>query len=197
MIPNFFPFISYVFVTTFTPGPNNIMSMALANRFGYRKTLNFTLGVAVGFAVTLLLSSFFNLFIFNLLPQIKQYIGILGALYMSYLAVKIMTSKPSSEDKKKTRLNSFLTGFLLQFINPKAIMYGITVTSGFILPYFNSYPHIVLFSLLLASIGFISVSCWALFGAAFQKFLAKYRRPFNIIMGLLLLYSALSVSGLL
>jgi len=38
---------------------------------------------------------------------------------------------------------------------------------------------------------------WALFGALFKKFLSRYRTPFNLVMGLLLLYGAISISGIL
>ncbi|MDD4708424.1 MAG: lysine transporter LysE, partial [Firmicutes bacterium] len=35
-MPNFTAFISYVLVTTFTPGPNTIMSMSNASRYGFK-----------------------------------------------------------------------------------------------------------------------------------------------------------------
>jgi hypothetical protein len=42
-------FLSYVLLTTFTPGPNNIMSMSMASRHGLRRSLPFTSGIFVGF----------------------------------------------------------------------------------------------------------------------------------------------------
>ncbi len=59
------PFLSYVFVVTFTPGPNNIMSMVNASQYGYKKTLNFIFGVLTGFILIMILSSYFNLFLFK------------------------------------------------------------------------------------------------------------------------------------
>jgi threonine/homoserine/homoserine lactone efflux protein len=41
------PFFTYVFVTTFTPGPNNSMSLTNAMRDGYKKTLRFPYGITV------------------------------------------------------------------------------------------------------------------------------------------------------
>jgi hypothetical protein len=38
-MPNFAAFLSYVLVTTFTPGPNNIMSMSNASRYGFKKSI--------------------------------------------------------------------------------------------------------------------------------------------------------------
>lgn len=54
-------FLLYVFVTSFTPGPNNIMAMLLANKYGLKKTIRFCLGVGAGFFVIMLLCSYFNL----------------------------------------------------------------------------------------------------------------------------------------
>lgn len=196
-MPNFTAFISYVFVITFTPGPNNIMSMANGNKYGYRKTIKFLLGIVSGFFIIILLSNYFNLLLFNLMPKIKFIMGIIGAIYMTYLAFIIIKSKDSRKKDDRGKLNSFFTGMVLQLVNPKAILYSITVTSNFIIPYYKSSTTLILFSLLLAFIGFISISCWALFGEFFQKFLANYRKPFNIAMGLLLIYSAISISGIL
>ena len=56
-----FSFLLYVFVMSFTPGPNNIMAMLFANQYGFKKTLRFCLGVGAGFFVIMILSSYFNL----------------------------------------------------------------------------------------------------------------------------------------
>lgn len=187
------PFITYVLVVTFTPGPNNILSLVNANKSGYRKTLNFLLGIFTGFIIIMLLSSYFNLLLFSILPTLKNYIGILGAVYMTYLAVNLMTSKFNS-NPKNLQFNSFYTGMIMQFINPKVIIYGITVVANFIIPYYQTNFTLILFSLFLASLVFIATSSWALFGTIFRDFLAKYEKPVNFAMGILLLYSAYSIS---
>ena len=189
------PFLSYVLVVTFTPGPNNIMSMVNATQFGYKKTLNFLLGIFSGFVVIMILSCYFNLFLFNMLPKVKIFMGILGSGYMLYLAFIIMVNS-TKKNTNNQRLNSFYTGMTLQFVNPKVILYGITVVSNFIIPYYRSDFSLIIFSFSLALIAFISTSCWALFGVFFERFLSRYRRPFNIAMGLLLIYSAVSISGI-
>lgn len=196
-MPNLLPFLSFVFVTTFTPGPNNILSMSNANKFGYKKTLKFMSGVFVGFVIIMLICSYFNLLLFNLIPRIKFFMGIVGALYMLYLAVKIITSEINlDENRGSEKLNSFFTGLTMQFFNFKVIIYGITVISNFIIPYYKSSTALFLFSVFLASISVLSTSCWALFGVLFKKFLSQYQKPFNVIMGLLLIYCAFSISGI-
>ncbi|WP_186670761.1 LysE family transporter [Sporosarcina sp. BP05] len=186
-------FLLYVFITSFTPGPNNIMAMLFANKYGFKKTLRFCFGVGAGFFVIMLLASYFNLLLHNFIPKIELPMMILGAGYMLYLAVKIVTSKNSENDDDTGKYNSFLAGMLLQFVNPKGVLYGITVMGTFILPYHTSNVSLLFFSLFLAVVGFMGTSSWSLFGSIFQTFLSKYRNQFNVVMALLLVYSAVSI----
>lgn len=186
-------FFLYVFVTSFTPGPNNIMAMVFANRFGLRNTIRFCLGVSAGFFVIMILCSYFNLLLHQYIPRVELIMTIIGVIYMLFLAFKIMTSKSDDPNHKDGKHNGFLIGMLLQFINPKGILYGVTVISTFILPYHTSHASLIFFSILLAFVGFLSTFCWSVFGSVFQSFLAKYRNQFNVIMALLLVYSAGSV----
>lgn len=190
---NLTPFLSYIFVTAFTPGPNNIMAMTNANQYGFKKTQKFILGISAGFIIIMLLCSYFNLLLYSLLPKAKTFMNIIGALYMAWLAFKIAMSKPHTDHSKNEKVNSFFAGFMLQFINPKIILYGITAISTFIIPYYKSSISLILFSLLLAFVGVLGSSCWAAFGIIFQKFLSKHEKPFNMFMSLLLVYCAISI----
>jgi len=189
---NFFPFLVYVFVTTFTPGPNNILSMTYGMRYGYRRTLNFLLGVASGFGSLLILCGFLNVFLPNILPQARFWLNILGALYMFYLAYHILRSGPVEANSTQKDLNSFRAGYALQFVNLKGILYSVTVYSLFITPYFPGPLAVILFALLLAIIGFSAISSWALGGNLFRNFLKKYYRWFNLAMAALLIYTAVA-----
>ncbi|MCM3117610.1 LysE family transporter [Neobacillus sp. MER 74] len=187
------PFLLFVFVTSFTPGPNNIMAMSNANKYGFKRSLNFVFGVAIGMLVIMLFCGYFNLLLYSFIPKIKFVMSILGSLYMIYLSFKIMKKKKQNKGDDDEKLNSFLSGMLLQFINFKVILYGITAISLFIIPFYKSNISMILFSVVLAFGGFAGTSCWAIFGSLFQKFLSKYEKPFNVVMGLMLIYSAISI----
>jgi len=189
-------FIVFVVITSFTPGPNNIMAMAFANQYGLLKTIQFCLGVGIGFFTITGLSCFFNVALINVMPIITFPLTILGVIYMLYLAFKIVTSKDNGEStyhSKENKRNLMLLGAILQYVNPKGILFGITVVATYILPYYSSNMSYLLFSLLLGFVGMLSTFSWALFGSAFRKVLTTYRQPVNIVMALLLVYSALSI----
>ncbi|MFE0507294.1 LysE family transporter [Peribacillus butanolivorans] len=186
-------FLLYVFVTSFTPGPNNIMAMLFANKYGFKKTLGFCLGVGAGFFVIMILSTYFNLLLKNFIPKIEFFMTFLAAIYMLYLAIKIISSKNNDKDDDGDKNNRFFSAMLLQFVNPKGILYGITAVSTFIIPYHTSNFSLLFFSFFLAFVGFLSTMSWSVFGSLFQRFLKKYRSQFNLIMALLLVYSAISI----
>jgi cysteine/O-acetylserine efflux protein len=170
-------FLIYLIVTTFTPGPNNILSMANAMRYGYRKVHGFLVGVFVGFFLVLLLSAFI-------------WLKVLGAVYMIFLAIHIMFTKPAREDSDRKGMNTFMVGFSQQFLNLKSILYGITIYATFIIPSFRQPLILALFALVLALAGYLSVNLWALTGSWLQNLAWRYQRWINIGMGILLIYSA-------
>jgi len=190
-VPNAFAFVSYVLVTTFTPGPNNIMALANASKYGLRRTMRFTLGVCAGFFLVVGLSIVFTIVLYRLVPTIKPVMTVIGAAYILWLAYKTVTSSP--HDDGASGQNTFLSGMLLQFLNPKAILYGLTAASTFIVPYYHAAPVLVAFAAALALVSLVSTSCWALFGSVFERFMADNHHIVSWVMGALLVYCAVSL----
>jgi threonine/homoserine/homoserine lactone efflux protein len=190
-VPNVLAFVSYVLVTTFTPGPNNIMAMANATRDGLRRTMRFTLGVCAGFFLIVGISIAFTMTLYSVVPTVRPVMTIIGAAYILWLAWKTVTS-PVHENGAAGR-STFVSGMLLQFLNPKAILYGLTAASTFIVPYYSAVPVLVGFAAALALVSLASTSCWALFGSLFERVSARNRRIVNYVMGALLVYCAVSL----
>lgn len=191
-MPNFIPFLMYVLITTFTPGPNNIMSMNNGLRFGYRRTLKFLAGIALGFFLVMLLTGFLNVLLVSLLPQIRMWLVILGVAYMFFLAVHILRSgAPEEGQVQKSSFNSFGAGVGLQFLNLKGILYGVTVFSMYVIPFTRKPLEITVFSLVLTAVCFIAITCWALGGDLFSHLLKRYYLLFNLVMSGSLIYIAI------
>jgi cysteine/O-acetylserine efflux protein len=192
-MPNLAAFLSYVLVTTFTPGPNNIMSMSNASRYGFRNSIRFNVGIFFGFFSIIAMCSIFSVTLYRLIPSVKPAMAWVGAVYIVWLAWKTYRSKPRSESAGGKPTNTFTSGLVLQFVNPKVILYGITTVSTFIVPYYKTTGALAGFSVLLAFVGFVATCCWSLFGSVFQKFLTHNDRAVNNVMALLLLYCAVSL----
>lgn len=187
------PLLTYAIVASFTPGPNNIIAMTQARQRGFAKTLPFVGGVAAGCLLIMFLSSYFNLVLQQYIPRIRPVLNVLGCDYLIYLAFKIMRSTSAHQEDNRTNPYSFWFGFTLQFMNPKVILYGLTAISVFVLPLAQSHAHMMVFSVLLTIVGISANMTWALCGVIFQSVLVRYERAFNMAMGILLIYSAISM----
>lgn len=49
----FYDFLIYCFITAYTPGANNLLSMSNAARLGFRRSFRFNLGISAGFSVVM------------------------------------------------------------------------------------------------------------------------------------------------
>lgn len=192
-MPNFAAFLSYVLVSNFSPGPNTIISMSNSSRYGFKKSIKFNVGIFVGVYIIMALCSIFSMVVYNLIPSIKAIMVYVGAAYILWLAWQTFKSKSQSGSENQKSTTTFLSGFLLQFVNPNVIIYGFTTVSTFIVPYYKSLSSLAGFCGLLAFIGFGATCCWGVFGSVFQKLLIRNERAVNIIMGLLLIYCAVSL----
>lgn len=189
---HWFSFLTYAVITAVTPGPNNIMSMSIGSRRGFRRALPFNIGILFGFSLVMALCTAFCSLLSDLIPQIKLPMLFAGAAYMLYLAWETFRSSGAIEEKH-TR-DGLLAGLLLQFINPKIYIYGIMSMEAYILPlYSGRVPVLIGFAVLLALIGFAATLCWSAFGSLFKRFFTRYARPVNTVLALLLVYCAISL----
>ena len=163
-----FSFLTYAVVTAVTPGPNNLMSMSNGSRKGFQGALPFNFGILVGFTVVMVACTAFCSVLSVWIPRLKTPMLVLGALYMLYLAWE--TFRSTGELESRSARDGFLSGLLLQFINPKIYLYCILSMEAYILPYFQGRPLTLLgFALLLALIGFLFTLAWSAFGSVFQR----------------------------
>ena len=83
-----YDFLIYCFITAYTPGANNLLSMSNAIRLGFRRSIRFNLGILAGFSAVMTVCTAFSATLYSYLPRVKTGMQILGAAYMLYLAWK-------------------------------------------------------------------------------------------------------------
>ena len=190
---NWFAFLSYAVISTATPGPNNLMSMANASRLGMRRCLPFNFGIWVGFCVVMLMCTVFCTTLSTFIPAIMRPMLVVGAAYMLWLAW-ITYRRDGVSEAEPSRGTGFIAGVLLQFVNPKIYIYCIVAMQAFILPVYRDEPIVLaLFAILLATIGASFNIVWALFGAGMRVLFSEYSRLVNSVMALLLVMCAVSL----
>jgi cysteine/O-acetylserine efflux protein len=186
------PMLSYAAVMTFTPGPNNVSASALGARVGYRRSLPYILGIATGFLAIMLGAGLLTDFLTRNYGVIAPYLKWLGVAYMAYLAAALLLEPFAKGKESKAAREGFFGGLLLQILNVKVILYGITIYSSFAALLTGSIARTIASAAFLTVIGFASVSAWSLLGVGLSRALTRraYRLAFNAAMALLLLYSA-------
>lgn len=191
-MPGILNYYMYTLTSTITPGPNNIMSMSNGSRLGFKKALPFNFGVWAGFSIIAVVCTVFCSFLSSWVPQIELPMKIVGAVYMLYLALKILRSRPDMEAGGGR--GEFWSGVILQFVNPKIYICVIVTMEGFIMPYYNgNWPLLIALALSTAFLGFICTMLWSAFGSLFKALFSKYSKIVNAVMALLLVYCAVSL----
>ena len=189
---NWFSFLTYILITAGTPGPNTIMSMSNGSQKGFIKGLPFNFGILCGFSIVSLFCTLFCHLLSPIIKQIKTVMLVIGALYILFLAWKTFRRGGAIEEKQFN--GSFLSGFLLQFVNVKIYLYCFFSMEVFILPHYEHQTlPLIGFSLFLAFFGFTLTLCWSAFGSIFKKVFSTHAKVINTIMALLLIYCAVSL----
>ena len=184
-------YLIYTVVTAFTPGPNNIVALYAVSQNGWRKGKDVILGMAGGFLCVMFICALFCYELAKYLPSLTGTLKYVGAAYIIYLAIHVARSSPDNSDGRQM---TFWKGFLLQFFNVKIILYAITVYTGYVLPYESSLTSLFSHAINLTVIGMAGFITWGLAGGLFQDLLTQYYRPFNIVMGLILVYCAITLA---
>ncbi|ARA80678.1 lysine transporter LysE [Pseudomonas amygdali pv. tabaci str. ATCC 11528] len=184
-------FTLFAFVTSITPGPNNMMLLASGVNFGFSRTLPHMLGISIGFFVLVLAVGFGLGSVFKAWPLLYTILRYVGAAYLLYLAWKIATSGPASDNvDSQGKPLSFMSAALFQWVNPKAWIMAIGAISTYT-PMQGYFYNVVVISAVFALINLPSVGIWAGFGSLLRNVLRDPLglRIFNGVMAVLLVAS--------
>ena len=86
-----------------------------------------------------------------------------------------------------------MKGFLLQFVNVKIYLFGMTALTGYITDYHTSLTALVIAELFIATLGSFATLTWIGMGALIQKIYLKHYRIINILLALTLVECIISI----
>jgi threonine/homoserine/homoserine lactone efflux protein len=189
------PVLGYALVSIFTPGPNNIASSSLGMRLGYRGALRFVTGVATGFFFILLTSGLVTELLVSAYGRVAIVLKIAGVVYLLWIAWTVIRPEDHAHASPTATGTRFRDGLLLQFVNPKVILFGLTMYATLLAPLTQNWLAVVMSAAVLAVLSFCSTSLWALLGAGIQRFIAnsKVKFIYSLVLVALLLYAACSI----
>ena len=188
MHPEILSLALFMFVTSCSPGPNNIVASHSGFNHGIKKTIPLMLGVIFGFTSMITIINFGLINVFKLYPVIQKILIFTGTIFLIYLAYKISFSTTRTQEKSLNPV-SFLETFMYQFLNPKGVIVAIISVSTYV----ESGSNFLNYSLWVITVAFvfaiISIIFWVLIGKFMRKFATndKFIKLFNYVMSLLLL----------
>ncbi|NHB58424.1 LysE family translocator [Acinetobacter sp. 194] len=185
-------FIIYSFVTSITPGPNNIMLAASGVNFGFKRSIPHILGIGIGFGfmVSVVGFGFGALISSNIV--LYESLKITGITYLLYLAYKIYHSTSVDTTSGKTKPLTFLQAAMFQWVNPKAWIMAMGAVTTYLSSQSELYWYLII-GVIYGAIGIPSTGVWALVGEKLQKYIhdQKKLKMFNAVMALLLVLSVI------
>jgi threonine/homoserine/homoserine lactone efflux protein len=181
--------LGFAFVTSVTPGPNNMMLLASGVNFGFRRTVPHMLGISMGHALMVFLVGLGLAGIFKAWPPALTLLKVASVAYMLWLAWKIAHAAAPGEGQAAAKPLTFLQAAAFQWVNPKAWAMALGAVSAYVTePTVWAYAAV---AGVFACVNLPSVSVWAGMGQAVRRWLdgPGRLRAFNWGMAGLLILS--------
>ena len=179
----------FAFVSSITPGPNNLMLMASGANYGVKRTIPHLLGVSLGFVFMALLLGIGLINLFEQFPVTYDILKVFAVIYLLYLAWKIANASTGPTSEPTGKPFTFLQAVLFQWVNPKVWAMALTTISVYTPD--RSMQYVLYVSVIFGAVNLPCVAAWATLGQQMARLLRNPRqlRLFNRIMALLLIVS--------
>ncbi len=189
----FLALLGFAFVTSVTPGPNNMMLLASGVNFGFRRTLPHMLGISVGHAVLVTSIGLGLSGLFQAVPQAMIVLKVVSVVYMLWLAWKIAHASAPEGREAGGRPFTFLQAAAFQWVNPKAWAMALGAISAYAGQ--GGLVAVLAIAAVFAAVNLPSVSLWAAMGEGLRGWLQSPARlrVFNWTMAALLVASLIPV----
>ncbi|MCB1390207.1 MAG: LysE family translocator [Rhodobacteraceae bacterium] len=182
-LDTFLALLTFAFVASMTPGPNNVMLLASGVNFGVMRTLPHMAGITVGFVVMIALVGLGVAGLFTSWPAGRQVLTWVSVAYLLWLAWKIATAPPpSAEIRAGARPLSFLQAAAFQWVNPKG--WTAALTANALYAPGSDLPSVALVAGAFLLVSLPSVVVWTVAGRGLRSFLQNpvRLRVFNLVM---------------
>lgn len=178
-------FLPACFAINMSPGPNNLLAMSHASRYGFAAAVAGGVGRLVAFAMMITLASLGLAVVLQASAWLFFLIKMAGGLYLLWLAWRLWQS-PISElslhDDRPIRWTVLARReWLVAAGNPKAILFFTAFLPQFVDPGRPVAPQFFLLAVLLILLELVALGTYALIGAKAARWFSRpsHRRLFN------------------
>ena len=190
--------VLFCFVSSITPGPNNLMLMATGANFGARRAAPHASGIVLGFTFMIVAIGLGVAQLFQIYPLAHQLLGVVSVIYLIYLAYKTATARTNLDSPEPTgKPITFWQAAAFQWVNPKAWTMALAAVTVYA-PQPVTYKEVIVVAAIFGAINLPCISVWLLLGVKMRRFLTTPARlrGFNWTMAGLLILSLAPMAAL-
>ena len=92
--------LCYMIISSFTPGPGNILAMNTTTRFGWEKGKKLILGICCGYLLVQMICTAILYSLNMVLSPVLSVLKYVGAIYMVWLAIHIAISRQREDNRQ-------------------------------------------------------------------------------------------------
>lgn len=201
-LPEFIALILFCAAMSFSPGPNTMLTTAIASNQGLRYAMPFAFAVPVGWLLMMIACGLGIGTLVTQAPALRWLIKLFGCIYLIWLAFKLSQNNHLKEINPIQLNMNFPKGVVIQFLNIKAWLLTVTITSVWVInaegqPSSNPEQRLILSCIIVMLFAFISNMSYAITGAIFRNWLMGGVNPgqrlliFNRILASILAATAI------
>ena len=178
-------FVPACFALNLAPGPNNLLSVSNATRYGFRSACIGGLGRLPAFVGMISLASAGLAVVLHRSELVFQVVKVAGALYLLYLAVQLwrapVAENESGEVQQRTSFGLAKQEFLVAAGNPKAILIFTAFLPQFVDPLLPAAHQFLVLGSLFVALEAIAIVVYAYIGVNVRRLLGRpeAKRIFN------------------
>ncbi len=181
--------VAFSFVSSVTPGPNNVLLWASGASFGLRRTLPHVLGTALGIGAMALAAAFGAAAVIAAVPSVATLMKVAGSIYLVWLAWRIARSGAVDPADTAARPLGLFGAAGFQMLNPKAWIFALGAVTTFRLTTLPATVGSGVVALTMMAVIVPSALLWAGAGGALGRFVERprTRRIVNLALAAMLL----------
>ena len=182
--------IAFSFVSSGTPGPNNVMLWASGAAFGFRRTVPHIGGTAVGIGTMTLAAAAGLAALIAALPGLALLMKLAGSAYLLYLAWQIAHAG-AIEAGVIARPMSVGSAAAFQVVNPKAWIFALGAVTTFRPAELSPIAGTAVIALTMALVIVATASFWAAAGGVIGRLVTspQTRRAVGVVLAAMVVAS--------
>ena len=191
-----FAFLTSVFFLTLSPGPDIIYVFYKSLTSGFKEAVKLSMGLTSGLLIHTLFVAFGISTIIKSNQDYFDLIKYFGFIYFAYLAFGQFLKKNIGDEKKNEIKNSFVTGLLMNLLNPKVSIFFIAFLPAFV--FHNSLDielQLVILGLIFWAVATLIFVFISFLSSNYKTLFGKYinHKKIKYIQGLIFLLIALYI----